>query len=245
MGIEPINSDKALVAQKFASEMEDVIESIKENMKQAQDQIKVNIDKNRLAVPKYTVGQQVWLSTENLHLTRASCKLSERWLGPYTIIDLAGPNAIELKLPKSMQIHPVVNVSWVKPYCNQLEGQPLHWPGPVNVTKDRDNEWEVDWIIDSCYKNKKLEFLVHWKGYNDIDCTWEPKANLGNVKEPLNDFYHANPSAPRAISIPPEDFLLLFQKRPEPFTPSKFLLITWNSIFREGVVLWLDTPNIF
>ena len=56
-----------------------------------------------------------------------------------------------------------------------------------------------------------------------------------------------SPSAPRAISIPPVDFLLLFQKRPEPFTslhPNKFLLIAWKSIFREGVVLRLSTPNI-
>ena len=37
MGIEPINSDRAPVAQKFTSEMEDVIESVKENVKQAQD----------------------------------------------------------------------------------------------------------------------------------------------------------------------------------------------------------------
>ena len=29
-----------------------------------------------------------------------------------------------------------------------------------------------------------------------------------------------------------------------PFTPSKFLLITWKLIFREGVVLRLITPNI-
>ena len=27
------------------------------------------------------------------------------------------------------------------------------------------------------------------------------------------------------------------------FTPSKYLLIAWNSIFREGVVLQLGTPN--
>ena len=116
MGIEPISSDKAPAAQKFAAEMEDVIESIKENMKQAQDRMKVNTDKSRSAVPEYTISQQVWLSIENLRLTHASRKLSERWLGPYTIIGLAGPNAIELKLPKSMQIHPVVNVSQVKPY---------------------------------------------------------------------------------------------------------------------------------
>ena len=63
-----------------------------------------------------------------------------------------------------MQIHPVVNVSRVKPYHDQLEGQPSHRPGPVNVTEDRDNEWEVDRIIDSRYKNKKLEFLIQYIG---------------------------------------------------------------------------------
>ena len=126
MGIEPISSDKAPVAQKFTSEMKNIIESVKENMKQAQDQMKVNANKSCLAVPEYTVSQQVWLSTEKLCLTCASCKLSERWLGPYTIISEAGPNAIELKPPKLMQIHPVVNILRVKPYCDQLEGQPLH-----------------------------------------------------------------------------------------------------------------------
>ena len=77
MGIEPISLDRAPVAQKFALEMEDVIESIKENMKQAQDRMKVNTNKSRLAAPEYTVSQQVWLSIENLRLTCASCKLSE------------------------------------------------------------------------------------------------------------------------------------------------------------------------
>ena len=94
MGIEPISSDKAPAAQKFAAEMEDVIESVKENMKQAQERMKVNADKSCSEAPEYTIGQQVWLSTENLCLTHVSRKLSERWLGPYTIIGLAGPNKI-------------------------------------------------------------------------------------------------------------------------------------------------------
>ena len=72
MGIEPISSDRVPVAQKFALEMEDIIESVKENMKQEQDRMKVNTNKSHSAVPKYTIGQQVWLSTENLRLTRAS-----------------------------------------------------------------------------------------------------------------------------------------------------------------------------
>ena len=38
-----------------------------------------------------------------------------------------------------------------------MEGQIPYQPGPVHVTKDRNNEWEVDHIIDSCLKNKKTQ----------------------------------------------------------------------------------------
>ena len=72
--------------------------------------------------------------------------------------------------------------------------------------------------MDSHLKNKKLEYLVHWKGYDDLDRMWEPKSNLGNVKDAICDFHESHSSTPRALSIDPADFLLLFQRRPEPFT---------------------------
>ena len=99
-----------------------------------------------------------------------------------------------------------------------MEGQTPYQPGPVHVTENRDNEWKVDHIVDSCLKNKRLEYLVHWKGYDDSDHTWEPKSNLGNTKDAIHDFHKSHSSAPHALSIDPADFLLLFQKRPEPFT---------------------------
>src|SRR5271168_3234432 len=106
-------------------------------------------NKHRSQAPAYKIGDQVWLSTTNLKLSRASRKLSERWLGPYTIIDLAGPNAVKLKLPQSMRIHPVVNVSRVKPYAERLPGQPVVKPGAVTVEEDGQQEYEVDYVVDS------------------------------------------------------------------------------------------------
>ena len=136
----------------------------------------------------------------------------------YIIIGLAGPNAVKLKLPRSLQIHHVVNVSRIKPYHGLMEGQNLYWPGPVHMTEDRDNKWEVDHIVDSHLKNKKLKYLIHWRGYDDSDRTWEPKSNLGNAKDAIHDFHESHSSTPHTLSIDPADFLLLFQKQPEPFT---------------------------
>ena len=86
------------------------------------------------------------------------------------------------------------------------------------MTKDRDNEWEVDHIVDSRLKNKKLEYLVHWRGYDNSDHMWEPKSNLGNAKDAICDFHESHSPAPCTLSIDPADFLLLLQKWLEPFT---------------------------
>ena len=72
--------------------------------------------------------------------------------------------------------------------------------------------------MDSRLKNKKLEYLVHWRGYDDSDCMWEPKYTLGNAKDTIRDFHESHSSAPCALSIDPADFLLLFQKWLELFT---------------------------
>ena len=119
---------------------------------------------------------------------------------------------MELHLPRSMRIHPVVNISHVKPYRERLPGQPVTAPGPSNVTEDHEEEYEVDYIVDSHYKGKRLEYLVHWKGWSDTDRTWEPVSSLGNAAEAVRDFHAAHPAAPRRLrGISPFDFLQLFR----------------------------------
>ena len=123
--------------------------------------MKTQADIHHTEAPDYKVGDKVWLSTTNLHLTCASKKLSECWVGPHIITKLIGNNTVELKLPRSMKIYPVVNISRVKPYKERLPGQPLQKPGPVTVIEDHDVEYEVNYIVDSCWKGKRLEYLVH------------------------------------------------------------------------------------
>jgi len=42
---------------------------------------------------------------------RRTKKLTERFVGPYKIKKIISSNAVELKLPSIVKIHPVVNVS--------------------------------------------------------------------------------------------------------------------------------------
>ena len=50
-------------------------------------------------------------------------KLIEQFVGPYKVKKIILTNAIELELPNSIKIHPVVNVSRVQKYRDQVEDQ--------------------------------------------------------------------------------------------------------------------------
>jgi len=46
----------------------------------------------------------------------------EHFVGPYKVKGIVSSNAMELELPKTIKIHPVVNVSRVRLYKSQVEG---------------------------------------------------------------------------------------------------------------------------
>jgi len=65
---------------------------------------------------EYRVGDLVLLSTKDLKWQmkgRRSEKLIEHFVGLYKVKGIVSSNTIELELPKSIKIHPVVNISRV------------------------------------------------------------------------------------------------------------------------------------
>jgi len=213
MGVEPVQT-VAPAAKDFAAIFNKVIES----SEKAKRNMKLQADKHRNPAPDYTIGQQVWLSTDNLcMINRASKKLTEKWIGPYEVTRVT-PNAVELKLPKTLQIHPVVNVSRVKPYLGLLPGQPTSQPGLVHVSEECDEEYEVDYIVASCIYKWQLQYLVHWKGYEEHERTWEPSSNSKNSPLVVKRFYRENPSAPRRLQMLQSDFNSLFTWIPKNLT---------------------------
>ena len=49
-------------------------------------------------------------------------KLTERYIGPYAIEEVVLSNVVKLWLPSLMRIHPVINVSWIVRYKEQVKG---------------------------------------------------------------------------------------------------------------------------
>ena len=81
MGVEPAES-VAPAAKDFTAIFNKVVEA----SEKAKLSMKVQADRHWNPAPDYKIGQQVWLSTDNLRmLNHASKKLMEKWIGPYEI----------------------------------------------------------------------------------------------------------------------------------------------------------------
>ena len=66
------------------------------------------------------------LNTKDLKyqmIGRHTEKFTECFVGPYKVKAIISSNVIELDLPSTIKIHPVVNVSRVQWYKSQVQGQ--------------------------------------------------------------------------------------------------------------------------
>jgi len=117
---------------------------------------------------------------------RRSEKLTEHFVGPYKVKGIVSSNTIELELPKSIKIHPVVNVSRVWLYKPQVEGQKKIPPKLLIIEGQK--EFEVEEILNKRTIRGKEKFLVRWKGYTVEEDTWENRKNLENTKELVEEF---------------------------------------------------------
>lgn len=189
---------EAASASNYLTSLRKAQDSASESLKIAIDRQKRNADVHRSAGPAFKAGDKVWLSTENLRVTRPSKKLSEKQVGPFEIVEVVSPTAFRLRLPDSLsKIHPVFHISLLTPYTQDsitLRQDPPTAP-PIATAQI---EYEVEEILDSRYYQGELQYLVHWSGYTGgpDEFTWEPEENLSNSPDLIQAFYHSQSGAP-------------------------------------------------
>jgi len=161
MGFEGRKKEKYEVAGKFMEKMRKIQKKAKEALEKAQEEMKKFTDKKRGKGEEYRVGDLVLLSTKDLKWQmkgRRSEKLTERFVGLYKIKGIVSSNTIELELPKTIKIHPVVNVSRVRLYKSQVEGQKKTLPKLVII--EGEEEFGVEKILNKRVVQEKEKFLV-------------------------------------------------------------------------------------
>ena len=70
----------------------------------------------------------------------------KQFVGLYKVKRVVSTNVIELELPSTIKIHPVVNVSRVQLYKPQVEGQKVVLPQLVVI--DGEEEYKVEKILN-------------------------------------------------------------------------------------------------
>jgi len=136
MEFEGRRKAKYEAAGKFVKKMRKIQEEAKAVLEKAQEEMRKFVDRKRGKGEEYRVGDLVLLSTKDLKWQikgRKSKKLTECFMGPYKIKEIVSSNAIELELPKSIRIHPIVNVSRVRLYKPRVEEQKKALLKPVII----------------------------------------------------------------------------------------------------------------
>jgi len=161
MGFEMRRQGKSEGAKKFAERMKGIQEEAQAALKKAQEAMKKQADRKRGEAEEYRVGDLVLLSMKDLKWQmegRRMEKLTERFMGPYKVKRVISTNAVELELPKTIKIHPVVNVSRIRKYKEQVQGQKKQLA--LLVIIEGEEEYEVEKIMNKRKRYSRWEYLV-------------------------------------------------------------------------------------
>jgi len=164
MGGDIRRKGKVESATEFVEKMKKVQEEAEAALRKTQEEMKKYVDRGRKETEVWKKEDQVLLSTKDLVFKeRPTKKLIERYVGPYVIEKVVSSNAVKLRLPVSMRIHLVVNVSQIVRYKEQVKGQKKEEGKPVEI--EGVEEWEVEKVLNKRKIRGVEKYLIWWKGF--------------------------------------------------------------------------------
>jgi hypothetical protein len=94
-----------------------------------------------------------------------------------------------------MKVHNVFHVDLLMTY-KETEAYSTPYTRPPSMIKEGEEEYEIESIIRTRRqgKGKKLQYLVHWKGYSNSDDSWVDHENL-HTPELLKEFHSQSTTA--------------------------------------------------
>jgi len=171
----------------FVERMKKVHEEVEVALKKTQEKMKRYADRSRKEIEKWKKEDRVLLSTKDLVFKkRLMRKLMKRYIGPYAIEEVVSTNVVKLQLPSLMRIHPVVNISQIVWYKEQVRGRKNEEEKLVEV--EEVEEWEVEKVLNKKKIRGVEKYLVQWKGFTAEGDIWERRENLKNAEKLIEEF---------------------------------------------------------
>jgi hypothetical protein len=143
------------------------------------------------------IGDRVFLDASDVSTTRPMKKFTHHYLGPFPVVCPVSLHAYHLKLPRSMScLHPVFHIIKLMPAPpDPIEGRRAHPPPPPEIVGG-EARYEVEEVIDSRMRGRRLQYLVRWKGYGHEENLWLSEGDL-NAPDLITDFHKGHPTAPK------------------------------------------------
>jgi len=210
-GFHPVSSDPAAsgplnpASKLYAHWMHAVHKASAKELEAAHARMRRYTNPQRTEPPKYRIGDLVMLNGCNIKTRRPSRKLDHKNHGPFQVEKIVLPLAVRLTLPRKWKIHNVFHVSLLEPYRTSEHRTP---PDPSKILREADDieqseEYDVDEVLGSTKKVRRVLYLVKWLDYPDRrDWTEEPYDNfsVGGL-EKLREFHRRNPDTPRDYQL--------------------------------------------
>ena len=148
--------------------------------------------------PGFNIDDWVMLNVKDFKKLRPSKKLDHKMRGKFKVKRLIGSHAYELEFPPNVGKHPVFHVSILEPYnVNPIPGRRSP-TSPSELDLDGEATWEVEEVLASQTRYRKVEYLIKWKGYGCEKNTCEPYDSLlGGAQESVKDFHLKNQGMPK------------------------------------------------
>ena len=113
MGFDIRKKEKNEKTEEFVREMKERHKEARVVLVRSQEEMKRQADRNKKEAEEYRVGDKVLISTKGFSaelMKRVIKKLTEKFIGPYVVRKIVLENVVELELPASLRVYPVVNV---------------------------------------------------------------------------------------------------------------------------------------
>jgi hypothetical protein len=192
-------AEKIKQGNEFTRKMEDILDALRTNLITAQIQQQEQADRNRTPAPAYRPGDMVFLSTENLTTDRPTPKLDSQFVGPLEIEKVIGTHAYRLRLPYEMgKVHRTFHTNLLRPAPDKsLPGQTQQKAPPISIDAEGEKLWAIEAILDSKREKGTFKYLIHWRGYDASEQTWEPLHNVINAYKSIREYEKLFPKKPR------------------------------------------------
>ena len=115
---------------------------------------------------------KVYLLQKNIQTNWPNQKLDFKKLGPYKVIIKKNRLNYEIEIPDNKNFFNIFHISLLELKPKDVRLTTMIQPNIINPDDDDDDqEWEIQKILDSWYKDSLLQYQIHWKGYDIKNAT--------------------------------------------------------------------------